>query len=165
MSRQATNYHGVAIGQTGTSTRLELTAWIRVLAIPCRSCYATDSASMLNKARRLIKAAERDLAEEESGTVVKRGNPFKKPWGLQVDGDLWEQAWIAVKRRGVGNQTLRKVKGHATEQDVAEGTVTAKDREGNDKSDELADKGVEETAGVGLVKLGKWCETRWKQYR
>ena len=85
--------------------------------------------------------------------------------GLQVDGDLWEQAWIAVKRRGVGNQTLRKVKGHATDQDVAKGISTAEDRDGNDKSDELADKGVEEIAGVGLVKLGKWCETRWKQYR
>ena len=26
-------------------------------------------------------------------------------------------------------------------------------------------KGVEEFAGVGLVKHGKWCEARWKQYR
>ena len=26
-------------------------------------------------------------------------------------------------------------------------------------------KGIEEVAGVGLVKLEKWCETMWKQYR
>ena len=74
--------------------------------------------------------------------------------GLQVDGDLWEQAWLAVKRRGIGNQSLRKVKGHATEKDVMKGISTSEDREGNDKRDKLADKGVEEIAGVGLVKLG-----------
>ena len=67
--------------------------------------------------------------------------------------------------RGTGNQTLRKVKGHATEKDIVKGISTAEDKEGNDTSDELADKGVEEIAGAGLVKLGKWCEERWKQYR
>ena len=120
---------------------------------------------MMSKALRLIKAAERDLDEEEKGNHIKRGNPFGKPWGLQVDGDLWEQSWIAVKQRGVGNQTLRKVKGHATEKDVAEGISIAKDRGGNDKSDKLADQGVEEIAGVGFVALGKWFEGRWKHYR
>ena len=108
----------------------------------------------MSKTLRLIKAVERDLQEEEQGSLIKRGNLFGKPWGSQVDGDLWEQAWIAAKTRGVGNQTLRKVKGHATEKDVAEGMSTAKDRDGNDKSDELADQGVEEIAGVGLVALG-----------
>ena len=52
-------YYGAALGQTGTSTRQELTAWLRVLAIPCRSLYATDSASMLSKAMKLIEAAEK----------------------------------------------------------------------------------------------------------
>ena len=80
MLRQDTTFHGAAIGQTGTSTRQELTAWIRVLAIPCRSCYATDSASMMKKALKLITAAERDLEENAKGIKVRRGNPFKKPW-------------------------------------------------------------------------------------
>ena len=74
------------------------------------------------------------------GIKVRRGIPFKKPWGLQVDGDLWQQAWEAVLKRGIGNQTLRKVKGHATEQDVAKGLSTQEDRDGNDNSDKLADK-------------------------
>ena len=69
--------------------------------------------------------------------------------GLQADGDLWEQAWIAVNKRGVGNQFLRKIKGHATEKDVRYGIATSEDREGNDKSDKLFDKGVEEIAGAG----------------
>ena len=110
-----TTYYGAALGQTGTSTRQELTAWLRVLAIPCRSLYATDSASMLSKAMKLIEAAEKVIREKIAGNEKKRGNPFGKAWGLQTDGDLWEQAWLAVLKRGAGNQTLRKVKGHATE--------------------------------------------------
>ena len=85
--------------------------------------------------------------------------------GLQIDGDLWEQAWIAVLKRGSGNQALRKVKGHATEEDIANGKSNPKDKKGNDLSDEIADKGVEAIAGIGLVKLGKWCEARLKRYK
>ena len=65
----------------------------------------------------------------------------------------------------MGNQTLREVKGHATEQDVIEGRSTEEDRDGNDKSDKLADKGVEEIAGKAFVKLGSSCEARWKRFR
>ena len=88
-----------------------------------------------------------------------------KPWGLRVDGDLWEQARIAVKKRGTGNQSLRKVKGHATEKDVEKGISASQDREGNDTSEKLEHKRVEAIAGRGLVKLGKWCEARQKDYR
>ena len=77
--REEASYFGRAIGQIGASTRQELMAWIRVLAIPCRSLYATDSASMLSKARRLVSVAERDQKEKEEGNEVKRGNPFGKP--------------------------------------------------------------------------------------
>ena len=48
---------------------------------------------------------------------------------------------------------------------MIKGISTSEDREGNEKSDKLADKGVEEVAGVGLVQLGKWCEAKMKQYR
>ena len=50
-------------------------------------------------------------------------------------------------KRGTGNQSLRKVKGHATEKDVENGISNIEDREGNDTSDKLADKGVEAIAG------------------
>ena len=62
-----TTYYGAALGQTGTSTRQELTAWLRVLAIPCRSFYASDSASMLSKALKLIESAEQSHPGENSG--------------------------------------------------------------------------------------------------
>ena len=123
--------------------------------------YATDSASMLSNTLKLITVAERDQKDKEQGTEVMGGNPFGKPWGLQVDGDLWEQAWRALKKRGSGNQSLRKVKGHATAEDAEKGISTSKDREGNDTSDKLADRGVEAIGGIGLVswvngvKLGK----------
>lgn len=108
--KEDTVYFGAALWQTGTSTRQKLTAWLRVLAIPCRILYATNVVSMMNKALRPIKAAEKTITDMYSGNNNKKGSPFGKPWGLQVDGDLWEQAWKAVL-----NQFLRQVKGHATE--------------------------------------------------
>ena len=93
------------------------------------------------------------------------GIRLANPGGLQVDGDLCEQAWIAGMKRGAGNQTFREVKGHATDKDVENEISNIRDREGNDTSDKLADKGVEAIAGIGLVKLGKWLEARHKKYR
>ena len=74
-------------------------------------------------------------------------------------------AWAAVIKRGAANQKLRKVKGHATKEDVNAGKVTQADKTGNDKSDENADKGVQSIGGVGLVKLAKWAAGRHARYR
>ena len=71
-----TSYYGAALGQTGTSTRQELTALLRALAIPCKRVYATDSASMMSKALKLIEASEKVIREKLTGTDRKRGNPF-----------------------------------------------------------------------------------------
>ena len=84
--------------------------------------------------------------------------------GLQKDGDLWEQAWKAIVKRGPGNQDLRKFKGHATEKDVQTEKVSPIDKIGNDKSDEQADHGVESIGGRGLVKLGVWLAKRHDRY-
>ena len=66
---------------------------------------------MMNKALRLIAAAERDLDEEAKGINIKRGNPFGRPCGLQTDGDLWQQAWLAVKSRGIGTKRSAQLMG------------------------------------------------------
>ena len=113
----------------------------------------------------LYKRRRETLEKRRTGPSPKEATPFGKAWGLQVDGDLWEVAWNAVLKRGIGNQYLRKVKGHATEEDVEKGLATSEYREGNDISDMLADKRVKEVAGIGLVKLGKWCEERMKGYK
>ena len=75
--------------------------------------YATDSASMLAKAKKLIAAARHfEEKNDGAGRAPSEGkqvrNPFKKPWGVQRDGDLWAQAWKAVLKRGSANQDLRK---------------------------------------------------------
>ena len=50
------NLFGGTIGQVGSSTRQELTAWIVSLTQPIRTNYATDSAAMLSKATAIIEA-------------------------------------------------------------------------------------------------------------
>ena len=84
--------------------------------------------------------------------------------GLQKDGDLWELAWQAILKRGASNQRIRKVKGHATLQDVEKGVSTKEDRQGNNKADEIADTGVMMVNGKGLVKLGAWLASRHQDY-
>ena len=82
--RMEANLAGPALGQTGSSTRQELTAWILVLSLPLRSMYATDSASMLSKAKTLLIAALRRQEKVERGEKVNgEQSPFKKPWGLR----------------------------------------------------------------------------------
>jgi len=157
--------YGGAVGQTGSSTRMELLAWLTVLAEPIRSIYATDSAAMMGKAIKLIEAAKAYENRRCTHSPRNEKNPIGKPWGLQADGDLWEQAWLAILRRGAANQKLRKVKGHATSEDVEAGRSTAEDRIGNDKSDTNADKGVQSIAGDGLVKLAGWAAKRQATYK
>ena len=91
--------------------------------------------------------------------------PLGKAWGLQTDGDLWEQAWKAILKRGSQNQKLRKVKGHATRADIEAGLATQEDREGNDKADKEADEGVMAIQGEGLVLLADWMARRHKEYK
>ena len=92
-------------------------------------------------------------------------NPFGKPWALQTDGDLWELAWEAILERGATSQQLRKVKGHATTEDIATGKTIEADKFGNDNSDEAADRGVQSLGGAGLVKLGNWTTRRHDKYK
>ena len=78
--------------------------------------------------------------------------------GLQRDGNLWGVAWHALAIRSSGNQ------GHATDEDIAEGRSSLKDKTGNDRGDKLADKGVEIINGTGLIRLGKWLAARHDKY-
>ena len=98
---------------------------------------------MKGKAEHIIRmATEIQKKESEGIKVTNKSNPYKKPWGLQRDGDLWEMAWKAILKRAANSQEVRKVKGHATKQDIEEGRSNAVDKEGNERSDENADEGV-----------------------
>ena len=48
---------------------------------------------------------------------------------------------------------------------MREGRSTKQDKEGNDRSDTNADRGVEQLAGEGLVKLGSWVANRQDHYK
>ena len=65
-SRKEEHIFGPTIGQTGSSTRHELMAWLVVLSKPIRTMYATDSAAMLCKAKQLLdKAAARQETKKK----------------------------------------------------------------------------------------------------
>ena len=83
---------------------------------------------MLHKAQNLITAVKKREALQLQGKPIPESNPFRKGWGLQKDGDIWQIAWEAVLKRTATNQQLRKVKGHATAKEIKEGTSTKKDR-------------------------------------
>ena len=114
---------------------------------------------MLTKALQMLKVAkERTTTSSMTPNAIR--NPFGKEWGLQRDGDLWKVAWQAIGLRGYDGQDPRKVKGHATNEDINEGRSNPKDKAGNDYADELADDGVLGIGGAGLVRMGKWLAER-----
>ena len=147
-------YYGAVIGQKGSSARSELAGWIFNLTLPYRHQYATDSAALIAKANKIIAAAE----------APAPCRPFKKAWRLQRDGDLWTLAWDAVYTRGTGNHSLRKVKGHADQEDIEQSRSNRFDKTGNDQSDTLADEGVASHNGQGLVRLAAWLANRHTRY-
>ena len=120
---------------------------------------------MVGEALRLIDAAQKHEALPASSTRSNIQNLVGKPWAVQTDGDLWEQAWAAVSMRGAGNQKLRKVKGHATQEDITAGRATPADKHGNDRSVENAHKGVQPVGCDGLVKLANWAARRHATYK
>ena len=50
--------------------------------------------------------------------------------------------WNAILTRGHGAARIKWVKGHATEDAVHKGVTTRRDKDGNDKADTYAHKGV-----------------------
>ena len=58
----------------------------------------------------------------------EKGKPYpkkflNKPFGIQGDGDLWDEFWDLLEAKGAKTVQVTKVKGHATEEDVDEGRV------------------------------------------
>ena len=80
------------------------------------------------------------------------------------DGDLWEAFTNIVLRRGPETVTLTKVKGHATDEMVAEGKVALSEKLGNDRADVAADKGATATQQT-VQEFGSMYCSRHKRYR
>ena len=73
--------------------------------------------------------------------VAHQGRPTV-PEALAPDGDLWATIGSLVRQRGPDTVRISKVKGHATDEDVARGVSTAAHRAGNDGANDAAGKGV-----------------------
>eukprot|EP00969_Alexandrium_andersonii_P220594 9742713-Alexandrium_andersonii.AAC.1 len=59
---------------------------------------------------------------------MSKGMRPEKPWEMMRDGDLWRLLDEVVAARGPATLTLKKVKGHATQQHVEQGLISSVDR-------------------------------------
>ena len=134
------------LGHRASSTRAELGAGIAAMLADSPTHQGTDSMAYLLKATQILKGARP-----------------KKPWAILTDGDLWEYFEKIVKAKGAHAIDISKVKGHATEKMVAEGKVLKKDKEGNDASDEAADRGVEQH-GNELLEISNYFAQAHAEY-
>ena len=79
-------------------------------------------------------------------------NLTRKPWGMRDDGDVWSIVHELVQQRGPRATFCTKVKGHATDQMVADGRVRLQDQKGNAAAGTRARK--------ALGDLAKLCKAR-----
>ena len=63
--------------------------------------------------------------------------PDKLTWAMQKDGDIWSMVWQAILAKTLAAIFISKIKGHATDDDVASNPVTLTDKIGNDGSDAI----------------------------
>ena len=158
-----------------SSTRCELGAVILALLAPFAINIGVDNATVVDKGNAIIQHLrdQEDLQRhDEEGTMILGGNksrlhrssPFKQKWALMRGGDLWETFAEMVKRRGPHSVTITKVKGHATDEMVAEGKVELEDKRGNDQADGAAGRGAT-TSQAKVQAFGTMYCKRQKRYR
>jgi len=118
---------GAIYGPRASSTRTELASGLFALSAPFAVHMASDSLNFVRMANTLLQ----DMFWKPP-----------KPWGLMPDGDLWELFQKHATAKGANSIKIVKVKGHANEDHVARGIITAQDRQGNHHADRAADEGV-----------------------
>ena len=118
-----------------------------------------------------IQRKETKLVNDKGGFIIGGGttryhsvSKSKRPWSLVKNGDLNQSIEEGVIQKGTGNLKASKVKGHATEEMVEQGKVRRIDKEGNDISDEGADRGAERT-NIKVVASGYVFSKRHKFYK
>ncbi len=137
-------------GFGGSSTRTELAAGVIAISSQGPVRLGTDSEAFRSNAVGIIES-------------IKRSDRRKAQWKTTSDGDLWEHFFKAVAAKGAHSVRITKVKGHATEEQVAAGEVRSQGKSGNDAADAVADLGVK-VHGEDLIKLGGLCRGRRKRY-
>ena len=79
-------------GQRYSSTRTEVAGLISAIIEPVAVHVGLDNAAAVKKATNLLGEASRRVNHDDEHWWL-RGNPCKRPWALQTDGDLWELFW------------------------------------------------------------------------
>ena len=137
-------------GYGGSSTRLEIAGAIVGLAADGAMHLGTDSKSFMAKALSVHQHIN-------NNTLPKR------PWAIQTDGDMWHMYFRHAAAKHTAAIAISKVKGHATQSMIDQGTVVEADKIGNDKADEAADEGVE-LFGEAVVRLSRHFAKRHAAY-
>ena len=138
-----------------SSTRCEIAATFLATLPTWAVNMGVDNSATVGKWTKVIehqrKRSSAKLRSSDGGlrlggetTPLHRESPFKKRWFLMKDCDLWRKFAESVKAKKPWAVWLTKVKGHATDEQVAEGTVKEEDKQGNEKADEAADRGSKE---------------------
>ena len=98
------------------------------------------------------------------GTISKfhRPSPFSWPWERMKNGDIWKFFWQSVTAKGAWAVRLTKVKGHATQEMVDEGTVPLQQKEGNDGADGAADSGAVDMQDDLAKTTNKYAYRQWR---
>ena len=110
---------GLAMGPACSSARQEAIALYAGLAVQQPMHFGIDNAAVVQRASHLLK-----------GRRAKT-----KPWGLQDDGDVWSQIARIITGLRTKHYRISKLKGHATEQHVAQGLITNSQQEGKHEAD------------------------------
>ena len=94
-------------------------------------------------------------------------NGWRKAGRAVCNTDLWMELREILGNREADSVSMRKVKGHASADDVSKGLATPEDKWGNDKADELAGYGATlgQTQGLSMY-LGSSMHTAHRgEYR
>ena len=137
-------------GYSGSSTRTEVAAGIIAILADGPIHIGTDSKAFATKANKLI-------------LFLEKGKGRKPNFKLRSDGDLWEHFYKSVQAKGTTAVKISWVKGHATDEHIANGITTLNDKEGNFKADQSADVGVG-LHGENLVKIIGYFHDKYQKY-
>ena len=163
-------------GQINSSTRSEAHGLLVGLCTKGPVHTGIDNKAVVDRACCLITLAtnlckERDDTEammRRIGLAFENARRLRKPetkhWQMQKDGDVWCAIWRSIISKGPKAIKVAKVKGHASNDDVTDGRVTAADKSGNDVADSL----VREATllhGKRTVDLAYWLEARHNTYK
>ena len=144
------------------STRMELMAVAAGFTLPFKIHIKSDNVAVVNKTTDLIETAGRwnrcYSTDYWPGSV-----PYKRPWELQSDGDLWRLVWQAILQRGTDTVQATRFKGHASDEHVHQGIIPEQDRKGNEEADSPADLGAMMIPQAEREFLS-WCARRHVQY-